>query len=263
MENEKLVTQQKELRKQLKESEQVQFIKHETIAREMTILKSQMQAGGDWASTDLTIAKQRARIESLESELSITKHTFAATEEESKLQIIKLEAQLNDTQITLDKLSGADPEHIKNLRVKNALEKEKFNSYIMELEDKLEWALLNQDTERSALIQISRLESENTDLRSDLESLSKLKNIASIKRQPIDIRRIKDLERKVAHIQQEKSITSLNLNEIMTNVRPGIDGIETIRHFKNRLHSVEQELKVSKTEACEKEKIIFEQVYIK
>eukprot|EP00842_Homolaphlyctis_polyrhiza_P002725 jgi/Hompol1/3453/HPOL_001585-RA len=165
-ENEKLMAQVKNLRKELKESDQRHYLKQDALIRENHWLKAQLNSVGGNADLksdingdsrsgfatyhdrlvsneaakhgDFTAVKSQVRIEALEADLATLRHTSQAKESDLKARITQLEAQLHEARSSLETLSAADPEKLKKLEADQKAMREKYDAYIVELEGKLE-----------------------------------------------------------------------------------------------------------------------------
>jgi hypothetical protein len=252
MENEKLVQQNKELKRQLKESEHLNLIKQENLIREKARVQINKPVVESGDQTIQQVAQQRAKIEELESTLTTQQHVFKTSEEDHAKQLAKLGAQLNEACLQLTELQGADPEQLKFMQSKQMQMKERYDAYIVELETKLEWCLETQGDVHQLQQQNKLLEAAIRDSSLEMEAISREKNLKSVKRQPMDIRRISELETKVKLMQQE--ITKLSkvpfaVSEIIQAPRPTIESADYIRHIKSRQKILEEQLEKSRQDA--------------
>lgn len=254
IENEKLVQQNKELKRQFKESEQLNMIKQENLIRDKA--RSQINPSvverGDQSIQQL--AQQRAKIEELELSLAAQNHAFKTAEEDHLQQLAKVEAQLHEACLQLSDLQGADPEQLMVLQAKNLEMKGKYDAYIVELETKLEWCLETQSDIHQLQQQNKLLQAAIIEANLELEDIAREKNLKSVKRQPMDIRRISELETKVKLLQQEViklSKPPVTVGDIIQAHRPTIDSADYIMHLKNRQKNLEAQLAVLKADAEE------------
>ncbi|KAK5672786.1 hypothetical protein QVD99_000281 [Batrachochytrium dendrobatidis] len=226
-ENEKLTTQVKTLRKELKESDQRHYLKQEMLLRENAMLKTMVggASAGNITSNDDTVessqgvnsdrntigstvqgnllpqagnasydpsitrsktatnrphqsdfssVKAQVRIESLEQSLATLRHTSRAIESDLQARIIHLEAQLADANLKLVALESSDPEKLKRLESDFKLRCETYETYIVELEGKLEMYMENMD-----IVDESRQKSDMQqhvilDLKKEIERLEQV-----------------------------------------------------------------------------------------
>ena len=254
MENEKLLNQVRDLRKVNKENEQLHFLKQEAMAKEHAILKTQLDAtlkGDLKGANDLQSAKYRAKVETLEAELSRLSHEKQATEMENRDHVSRLETQLAGMKSRLEKLSDADPEHLKKIQREHIEALEKYNAYIVELETKLEFAYANQEMLSDLKTQVAKLDSSNAELRQELEIMARSKSGSSIKRLPSDVRRINELERKLTSLENQlakSKLSSVDISIMMEHQKPSISSSEYIKHLKQKVKSLEQDVDNIKTQ---------------
>ncbi|KAI8922654.1 hypothetical protein BC831DRAFT_67049 [Entophlyctis helioformis] len=316
-ENEKLTEKVKMLVREAKEAEQRFYLKHEALVRENQALRSQVLGAGRTGDVsveravaagpegdaapgvadtpavagvlgDFAAARSQVRIERLEAELATLRHTAKTRETDLRARISQLEAQLGDAQTSLESLQGADPERLKKLEAEHKVAREKYETYIVELEGRVERYAEVQEMLSDAVRSMETQESVIRDLRAALskaerdvavlESLHSASDktavdgrkgvkpgtataAASVKRVPADVRRIKDLEREVESLREETQrlvaarqqlmlrSPGLLVSEVVSAPRPVIDDLDYMRHLKQRVRKLERDYETAVEES--------------
>ncbi|KAJ3417080.1 hypothetical protein HDV05_006939 [Chytridiales sp. JEL 0842] len=255
-ENEKLTEQTKLQRKQLKEVEARYSARIETLQREITTLKTQLSQS---TNTSVKSAAAAAHADQLEAELAA--HVRDLNEREASLQgeINKLRAQLSEAQLRIDSFKGCEPHEVAETKQAWAQERQKFEAYIVELESKLEREIAMRESERESRVRLEVQQRMGEALRSESptkesvgkspgkKKTAKVGGKLSVTGVPYtDSKRVKELEKLVVDLQ-ERLIRATKgprstLSEIISSTKPNMDENTYIRHLKERIQKLENEI---------------------
>ena len=244
-ENEKLVLQNKELKKSTKDLEHRQFLKLEAVQRDITTLKTQLELSesalkkfGSISNTQATLT-----IEELKSSEIKLKRDLETQKEDSRRQVIKYEALLADSNKRVEEAVSSHPEHIKKMIADMEEKRALREKYIVELETKLEWHVGNHDIFNQVQQRIDRYEKTIEQLNQALDSQIVHNGKLNQHRSVNDIKKIKQLEIQIADLEEHISHSERTLPDLgMETTRPPIANEQAIIYLKKILYEKEDDV---------------------
>ncbi|ORY48079.1 hypothetical protein BCR33DRAFT_714513 [Rhizoclosmatium globosum] len=262
-ENEKLTEQLKALKKQHKDQESRSFLRIETLQREIQTLKSQQQlpggsATGSGGATTFDSVKLAARVDELSAQLVTQDRDFVEKEQALKGEIQKLKAQLGDALKSLEKYQGCSVEEVEAKQQKWAEEKNRLEAFIVELEGRVEKELavkemlleqerLRMEARVSEVVGIEEKKAASGSLTS-LGKSGKSSTKSSKGKLVGDAKRIKELENLVVELQEKLTRRSQSLTdslpELLLANRPSIEEATYIKHLKDTIRRLQNEMEV-------------------
>lgn len=193
LENEKLIMENKDLKKGLREAEKLALLKTEKLTREVSTLRLQVQERERTQTrTDFGAAQYQLKIEALEAQLESTRSNLMDREAELNLEIEKWKAQFE--QALKAPMSPGKAAAITEMPLSEKA-KEKYEARIVELEGKLQLLHDKEELLEDYTRRIVDKDAEMKDLRTALD-------IANSK-----------LEVKEVKISDRKNVNSKRLNE--------------------------------------------------
>ena len=181
---------------------------------------------------DMHLSTQNIQISDLTRQLDAMQLKYETLESTKNAQIASQHDQLEDLCARLETIDKTKPE-VENKNQDNR------DAYIVELETKLEWALVQQDTAAQYSQHIKELEVNINDLEMHIQSILQIKKLGTMKRNPSDVRRITDLEKKITNLNQIIARKQATVASIMNTERPIIDDVDYLRHLKYRIITLE------------------------
>ncbi|KAJ3070570.1 hypothetical protein HDU98_006375 [Podochytrium sp. JEL0797] len=257
-ENEKLTTRLKTLTSQHKDQESRSFLRIETLQREIQSLKttnttpSTATGSGTLPNSTSTsgfdAAKLAAEVDTLREKLVSQDRDFLDKETAYLGEIQKLSAQLSEARRQVDTFEGCSSAEVEAMKLAWAGERDRFESFIVELETRLErergYKEMMMEKEQAELearlveIGVGR----STGAKVAATNLSKGKSALG----SVEARRVKELEKLVVELQQ-KLARSLKggkegMPELLLANRPSIEEATYIRHLKDHIKRLQNEI---------------------
>jgi hypothetical protein len=230
----------KDLKLALTESEQRHVMKLEQLTRENQSLRNQVELLEPQivVKPDFNATANQVKVEQLTEKIRDLEHQSRIQTDEAAMMQKKLQALLKDKECQLEFFRDANPEQVKQLKTDFETKMNEYNSYIVELETKLEWYIENQDIANDIQNRIERYENAVLELNA-IETGKFNKN-----RSGSDIKRIKVLENQLKDLQEDSKLIAKSiptLNGIISARRPLIPPEDNLKLLKQRIHHLEGE----------------------
>ncbi|KAJ3130455.1 hypothetical protein HK098_000020 [Nowakowskiella sp. JEL0407] len=250
VENEKLLSQVKDLKNEMKEIDKRSFLKNEQLQRENTTLRNQLtQLENRREQTGLASAKLQLRVEELENEMKSSAHKFAEREESLDGEVTKLKALLSSSTQELNRLKR---EELGKLTTELSIAK----SHNEELEH-----VVRQLEEKSVIYDAEFQEDAVVDLEKTIERIESLARTDEVnysdvkipKSHQIALNRIKELEKEVEELKKfKKSGNAKNIPDLVKSAKNLADE-SMVRKLSDQVKKLEIE---NETLSAESEKRI-------
>jgi DNA repair exonuclease SbcCD ATPase subunit len=238
-ENEKLVLKIKELKASSIENDKRNFLKLETLQKENSFLKTQLDMHENEKKSRYAIDITKEKVRSEEMELKINELEYRVQIKEDELTALNKihEAQCADYE---KRIADIAEQSTKELKEKFKIDLDQHKTYILELESKMEWNLENQQVFSDAESRIKRYEDAIAEFHRLVESSSEVDDEA---RNPKDISKIKLLESQLENLEQEmkQKSTFPELKVFTEAQRPEISADKSVQILKRRIVTLENE----------------------
>ncbi|KAJ3136173.1 hypothetical protein HK100_001990 [Physocladia obscura] len=273
-ENEKLTEQIKMLKRQLKDEDGRSFLRIEALQREIQTLKASMSNPASSGPLSFDSLKLAARVDELQEKLVSQERDFNERESNLLGQVNKLTANFAEANNKLESLKRYSVEEVDAMKSGWQEERNGFEAFIVQLESRIEREIslreMLVEKEQSALMKspygsfevISSVENRLEPFKNGGN------NTAGTKGKPLkvagnDSKKIKDLERLVADLQDQLVQTSRAMREsaaqLVLTKKPNIEEATYIRHLKEHIKRLQSELETKETTWTSKLKILHEE----